>query len=651
MPLNDPFERAAEVPAQAPPTGEGRGLVDPFEMRAEVPSTEPTGQIMEEQGSQQIIPSTSQVDMALGEARRLLAEKSGLSEFSVERATSFENFKPAIIGGSAMTGATVGAPLGPPGILVGGILGAGMGRAGVGAYEREPIESQIEGIAKEMRDEALFAGGAMAIGPAIKLMGPRVGKVFGLDDAGIQKLVKDAERNQVPIALQDVVGEASRKTGKLAPSVAAAYPKVVGVFPFVATPQRVAARKTAEALDAAVSRNLDAMAPNMTINKMGIDVFEAAQRTHAEFRSVANGLYDNFYRMADDLGQPSIIPTKSIAKALDELKGLKGRPTVTVGGVEKVLPAPKIAKDFDNYLESLRGLKENISPAELRAIEQDISKFADAANIKGFDVKQLATVKQALEIAKNSMDVTKAADPAKAAELKDALDTANTWYAAGMSLFSTPAGKKFTKVDKNIFNSKPFKSGEITADQLGPVVVKAANSPQMIRDFRSMVGQGKMGDVAREVIDQAKDKSIKDNILDFYALERNLRLDTAEGVEVMDELMKGTGLNREKLQSLINVGKVHGKVDISDASTFLKRRLLLGGIGTAGLLTEPKKLLTVTVPAVIMLRGGSKFLSSPKVLKWMTTAMDDTVNDKLRRVAAAQLIQAYGEYVDREEGQ
>jgi len=664
MPLNDPFENQMQVSpvvGQAEKKAAASGLTDPFERESvTIPSEAPaqTQYVPSSQEQTQFAPQNIQADYLLDKVKQTIADKSGLSTFSLERAMSWDNVKPAILAAGGMVGGAIGATatgpetlgLGAPaGILAGSVLGTGIAQSFINTVERRGLQDGVSSIAKEMRDDALFTGGAVAIGPAFKLLGPSVGKIFGLDDTGIKQVIKDAERNKVPFALQDVVGESSRKSGKLVPTAAAAWPKVIGVFPFIGGPQKTAYKATTKALGESIDTTLNAIAPNATLNNLGIDVVTAAKNSNKQFKGIASGLYEHFYKIADDLGQPAIIPTKPIKKAIDMLQSMKNRPMVEgAGGVKKPLKQPKIAADFDKYVNELRNIGDSISPAEFRSIEEDLNRFSSAANIKGYDEKQLSTLKQSLEVAQQSIDFTKIEDTAKATELQGALDTANRWYAAGMALFSSPAGKKFTKVDKNIFNSKFFQAGGITADQFGKEIVKSSSSPQMIQDFRNIVGQKQMANVARHVVDDAVSSSVRNGTLDFSTFERNLKLDSNTGRETMDELFRNTGISREKIQSLINVGKVHGKVELADASNFVSRRLVLGGLGTTSMITgavlAPIKFTTVVVPSVLMIRGGSKFLADPKVLRWMTTAMDDTVADKIRRVAASNLFDQYIRY-------
>ncbi len=51
---------------------------------------------------------------------------------------------------------------------------------------------------------------------------------------------------------------------------------------------------------------------------------------------------------------------------------------------------------------------------------------------------------------------------------------------------------------------------------------------------------------------------------------------------------------------------------------------------------------------IFLTRGMSKVLGSPKALKWLTTTLDTTANEKIRGIALTNLVKAYPEVISGE---
>jgi len=566
----------------------------------------------------------------------------------------------------AMGGTMVG---GLPGAIVGGLAGGVLGAAGVGQVY-DIVDSYIQGenktfdeaskqALKDIKTETMFSMVGQTI-PGIKpaitrlLTKKEKGELVGKD---VRELYQAGKRIGVDILPTDVAG----RFGTM-------YGKVIGVFPWVGNPIKTAAAKRGKQINIIKDQVLDDLAPNEHISDLGVDMFNAAKNSSKEFKSVASDLYNVFYKEAGKINKP-FIPSGNIKNEANNIvkSFLQQRPkevitkTVVRDGkkvqlkIKKPIPSA-VNQKYGQYIRKLSNLEDFITPNQIKQIKQDLAEFS--MNIAGKDnagVFKISKLSKAADGALRDFDnynlSSFGSDPKVSKEslgrLISELKAADAFYANGIQLYGRSTAQRFRKVDKNIFMSGFDKPGSIEADELFKYVIKTG-SPKSLKDLRTLIGDENFSKVSRKIIDNAFTKAsvrgdqFRGLLFNPNILEEELGLAGKNASEMLDNITAGTKINKQKLMDLIEVSKAHANIEIPDVSSFLQRRVTLGGAKSllgglamgAGVLSSP----VATVGLMAVGRGGSAFLANPKNLELAIESLDITAPRALRYIAGEKLI-------------
>jgi len=569
----------------------------------------------------------------------------------------------------ARLGAMAGSPFGPYGAVLGGLTGGVLGAAGTGQVY-DILNSYIKGdqltlddtskqAFKDIKREAMWS----AVGMSIPGMKPAITRLLSKRQKGelVSKDVKELYDAGKRIGVDILPVDISGRFGTM-------YGKVVGVFPFVGTPIKKAAATRGTQLNVIKDQILDDLAPNTHLSDLGVDMFNAAKNSSKEFKNISSDLYQVFYKEASKINKP-FIPSNVIKDEANKIikNYLQARPrevlTKTIYRDGKKVSVkmkkpiePAVSPKYANYIRSLSRLDDYITPSQVKQIKQDLANFSSLAATKdGAGVVKLSSLAKASDASLRNFEKYNlsafGSDPKVSkeslAKLIGDLKSADAFYANGIQLFNRSTAQKFTKVNKNIFKAGFDKPGSIEADELFKYVIKTG-SPQSLKDLRVLIGDDNFNRVSRKIIDNAFSKaSVRDDklrglIFNPYVLEEELGLVGKNTSEVLDNLTKGSKINRKKLEDLITVSKAHANIEIPDVSSFMQRRVTLGGARSilggfvmgAGILSSP----IATATLMLVSRGGSKFLSNPKNVELAIEALDITSPRSVRYIAGEKLL-------------
>ena len=579
-----------------------------------------------------------------------------------------------------------GAVAGIPGAIVGGIGGGILGAAGVGqAYDI--LESYIKGenldlddtakqAFKDIKRESMFSLGAASI-PGLKPMVTRLLSKRGkgeLVSKEVKELYDAGKRIGVNVYPLDISGKIGR-----------GYSKVVGVFPIVGSPIRRAAETRGRQISNVKNEVLNDLAPNATLSELGVDMFNAAKNTNQEFRNVASSLYNVFYKQSAKINKP-FIPSEKIRKesqkAIDDF--LKNRPiSVTTKIVQgKNIPLIKsvdksslkglrnrqfklqvkkpiganINKAYEQYIKGLSNLEDFVTPAQVKQIKKDLAEFSKGITGKdGGGVFKLSQIAEATELSLRDFNKYNLSafgtNPNVSKEslknLVNELKNADKFYANGIKVFQRSTAQQFLKADKNIFYKGFDKPGSVESDELFKYVIKTG-SPSAIKDLRILIGGDNFAKVSRKVIDNAftsaavRGDALKGLVFNPNILEEELGLIGRKQSDILENITKGTSLNKQKLKDLILVSKYHSQMEVPDVSSFIQRRALLGGVKSvaggalmgAGVVSSP----VASIPLIYMTKKASKFFASPKNVELAIEALDITAPRSIRYIAGDKLL-------------
>ncbi len=576
--------------------------------------------------------------------------------------------------GGFATGARLGAMGGTmigglPGAIVGGLAGGVLGATGTGQVY-DIVESYIQGdnktfddnskqALKDVKRESMWS----MVGMSIPGLRPAITRLLSKRDKGelvskdVKQLYDAGKRIGVDILPTDISG----KFGTM-------YGKVIGVFPWVGSPIKTAAAKRGRQLSNIKNQVLDDLAPNEHISDLGVDMFNAAKNSSKEFKNVASGLYNVFYKEAGKINKP-FIPSDNIKNEASKIikDFIQKRPkevltkTVIKNGkkvkikIKKPIPASVNAK-YGNFIQSLSRLDDFITPAQVKQIKQDLANYsALAAGKDGAGVFRLSNLSKAAD--GSLRDYSKynlsafGTDPKVSKKslqkLINELKAADSFYANGIQIYNRSTAGRFRKVDKNIFMSGFDKPGSIEPDELFKYVIKTG-SPNSLKDLRKLIGDDNFAKVSRKIIDNAFSKAsvrgdeLRGLVFNPNVLEEELGLTGKNASEMLENITKGTKINKQKLLDLIEVSKAHANIEIPDVSSFLQRRVTLGGAKSllggvamgAGVVADP----TSTLALMAIGRGGSSFLANPKNVELAIEALDITAPRAIKYIAGEKLI-------------
>jgi len=111
---------------------------------------------------------------------------------------------------------------------------------------------------------------------------------------------------------------------------------------------------------------------------------------------------------------------------------------------------------------------------------------------------------------------------------------------------------------------------------------------------------------------------------------KKLGLDTEDGIEILEESLKGTGVTVKGIRDFLTAADTAGAFIVNDPSTFLTRRITLSGfkgvmLGSAMGAGAGGFIAMNPIMTALMLKYGSSLLTSPKALKAFTDVYTDAL--------------------------
>ena len=581
--------------------------------------------------------------------------------------------RPVFEAAGSMVGAVPGLAGGLPGAVATGVGGAMAGGQvydilqGYVTDQERDLGTQANALKKDLSREALLQTIFSKIPGAFQatkrfVFGDKTQKGRQLYQNA--KNLKDADGNSFPLSLSDGGNAISR-----------AYGRVAGVFPFVGTPIKTSTASKANTLNNQADTILNELAPNVHLTDLGIDMVDAAKQTYGEWKNVTRFLYDDFYKYVNANARKPIVSTVNMKSSAQSYIDLIEAGTVKLKSGKKIKSPRK--DPVYNYVRSLLDASDNITINEYRGIVRDIATFARKSEKEGFDLKVLTGIKKGLEKDLNLLTNDKylkdlKIDPEIAKNIVSKLKFSNKVFSEGIQntliknysrkkvtvpgikKFDSPTAKKFKTVDKNIFGAGAERQGSVTADELGEKLLRSSSfTPQMLDDFKVLVGEGNYNKFVRNIFQKSYNKSLyRTNdkmgnglIFDPSEFKSQLGLNTKDGRAVMERMLSGSKLTLSKLDEFFDVAENHASLRVPDVSSFIQRRALLGGTKSVfgglamGYSTMNSPVRSIGLVALSRF-GISKFFTNPKQLDDVMNTIDlnasyvKTYRSSLRLIAA-----------------
>lgn len=555
--------------------------------------------------------------------------------------------RPLFVTAGSLAGGAAGAAAGPAGALGFGAAGAAGGSFvydnvedmlrwfGVIDKPAPTLAERLETGAEEAALDLMFAGGAAVVRP---ILGGRrlLGKLFGVFDKEATQIRLQAESAGIGLGAVDVGG-----------TVPKTFNKVINVFPFTGTPSREAAAvKQTQVVDR-VNSILNTLAPNATLtSELGLQMGEAARGTSKEFKNVSGRLYDRFRDLAKNASRADIIPTEEVRQLATALADDADAGRIFLSS-QKALPEA-IEDATGEWLKLLTDLPETLTIQQHRGLTEQMQKIMAVMSNEGFDIARAAQMKKALEADLNNIRGDLLPE-GEAAEIIDALREANRFYAQGITAFQTPTAKTFERFDRNIFKAGAERAGSLNQDELARVALNL-KSPAAVDDLEKLVGRDLLQSAGRGHVESALNAAIETvevgsetvKILNPAKFEAAIGLGKANE-EGLNQVLKKAGFDISDLRDLVSAAKqIEG---VADPSTFVKRRVTLGGTAALGAMlgfggaTVGSTGMVGASALALLARKGSQIISSPVALKNMIEALDTARATTARQAALGRIME------------
>lgn len=580
----------------------------------------------------------------------------------------------------AASGGLVGSAVAPGlGTVAGAGLGAmiggfGGGMIGVAAPEGVMEAAEFLGVANEGTRDRLGLSDkeldTVVEGEAILdmltgggLIGARAGvRAFGRAVSGIRKGGKKA---LAEFAAQHGVNMLPVQIGGR--ELPRGFISVLGKFPIVAGPIRRNIAKTEKEFKEAFENFSADIAPITTVSELSHEVFMDAKnlvnKTAKEFKARR----DDIYRQADHAGS-KVLPTETVSRVSAVLAEIgketpatpkfrkKAKVTATMGEVQRFL-ANEIAPIFrkqksGNIIVAPQSLKQ--MSTVLDKIDEKIAMLAKREGVVAEEaIDRLQRVRQAAQIdvytniqgefGKDIVQDLKAIDRQQSMTIAD--------------LFNTTAAKKFGLVRKgglSHLNMSDVPTRQ-SMDNLTDILLKGGDVKEL-EEVHRLVEPGTFRKMAAYSISKQIENAYDDGgkVLDIAALSKSLGLHAPKSnryAYTKKMLDLAGGLKMDDLEKLAEIGDLIGKIEAPNASVFIARRGVMGGLegiirgliptamtGAAGSTVGGPGL---GIMSTLMFAGGShmvgRMITDPRLARPVHKVLDKEAKSLVKKGAALQI--------------
>ena len=567
--------------------------------------------------------------------------------------------------GGAMLGAKIGAGAGPVGVAGGAVLGAGIGGlsarlASEGA--RDVMEAQgmpvppartsmqnIREAGAEMAFEAVAAGAGTAIRPLWD-WGKRTGfrAITGRSMGETEEIVQRARSLGVEMDMADIASPARRKF----------MTQVLGKFPFTTPGIMKGAERKIGQLQRWTDRTALRWGPVLSDPTIGRNMDKSVTKRYAGFRNVVNAKYTRAIAAARDVG--ATIDTLDISTAANDALNEIARKTPLKATGEQMRRTAAIRDEVTAFLNDAVELNRKLTFDQYDGFLKNIDDLMTKARNEGFELNVLANLKNVTSDA-----ITESVSHPEIGRLFKEAD--NFFSTTMQALFETPTANKLNRVEKARFRISGIpKAGFRNPDETFKIVWNE-KSPDALKEVRILMGQPTFNLAVANNLDRAFKAGFAPEAAETGGKLFNAKgfrdalgftRETSDKLAATREMLKGTGISLDDLRTF---GDLMERLPLSmpaDVAQMIARRATLGGWQSALKTIAPMGMaggaaggaaaggigagggVGAGLALLAAMRGASRIFGNPKYLKLFSTALDDTVGNQQRRIAAFTLMKA-----------
>ena len=582
-------------------------------------------------------------------------------------------------GAGAAIGGFAAAPGGittPAGMLLG--AGAGqtvadllieggrrMGAVGEGGFIAEDVPGGGQGGLGGTTERAVDAMAWEAAGghllPAAARMTFDAGRRFvvGPITEGASRLLHKAQGLGVGLGVEALTGREALTS----------FRRVFGQFPFIGKPMKDQDAKASAQLGRALDQILDAVGPHRDTGRVGQMLRRRAKGRYVGLKMSVAKAYDDAFVAAREAGAV-MLPNNFRAKA-QEVFGelaLERRPKIEVERASGILdefgepimtiervPLPRPVQTLvESFAKKVRDLEDTITLDQYQDLMFDLEDIVTKSAAEGLRMTRAIDLKKALR-----EDLGSISDPMVASMMQ----RANAMHASVRQLFESTTGQRFGRVNPKEFRLELDEAGVLNEDELFKAVFNS-RSVDALQDLYKLVGERGFRTAARrhlqDVVDKAREQATKDLVINVTSLRRGLGMVGARSPEqkAAEFMLKKSGVDPANLRDFLDVLEAVSDNGAINVSSFLTRRVRLGGISTLrNLFTQPLGVrqgaatgagaaaafanpVATAAGAVMFFLSGrhfARFLSDPEKLRLATTVLAP-IQDTALRVGPRNLL-------------
>lgn len=506
----------------------------------------------------------------------------------------------------------------------------------------EVLNSQYRGVLAKTRsrDERDVARVVEGVGPSSR------------------ETVAQAEQHGVPLGLVDVADPMSRFG-----QTARGYVSTMSRMPWIGKPAHRARAEKVDQIARLWDETLGALGPNRDQVAIGEELGERAGAAYDAFRGTVRNRYTNARALAEAEGL-SVDPTRIIDTTRNiRAELMRDRPWMVnpQTGVTERVPS-QVPEVLDRYLQNLENLlPRNLSLRELDAIQRDADAMLDRLRREsGFNWHNADQLRRAIR--DTLRDAAQGGSPAA-----QAWRDADEFFSRGMQTFETPTAKRFLRTDRGMFSPGMDKPGTLNTDELYNVMLNA-RSPRAIEDLERVVGRDAVRMMARRRVDEAYNAAARDTdagqrVFNIDNFARQLGLDDRGSAQYRTtaRMLHSAGMDIHDFNRLLEVTRRAYGNEIPDVSTFVARRAVMGGAGSAakaatgGLIGGSGAAgaaaggaagaaggVALPIAGILLARYGMSILTNPKHLRNLLRLYDPNTSDNIKTQIYARLARQIG---------
>ena len=478
--------------------------------------------------------------------------------------------------------------------------------------------------AEAMRNALFFNAIGSSLAPILGTTLKGMKGVLGLGGKEAKEMTEAAARRGIQLSMSTVAD-----AGTLGGRIVAGFEKVFGVFPLANT---FAKRQRARVEKQTFEAFLDEVVTKAPLEHVGILNYQFLPTMKKNFEQFMNIIQDNYSvvdTIAESMGNPKFIPTKSIKEvAQNFMKRMEASLPEPMLGKQTDLPigqrvpmydAAKMRESgfddpFMDVINKVRGMDDAITPTEyqgmMRQIVQsmarttkddprrifyslmaagkgDFNKIADPNNIEGY----LASLnfKSEYDSILNSSGKEAADEYARGIQTKMSdfgkqLQISNGIFSTVVSAFNSPTAKGIRNSSANVFATKGLlgvmPEGRIAPDQMWEKTISTIfkqTDPGGMRELKFILGvDNPRNPLGKEIFNRARSRYLWDAFLKSYEKQPNIPQKTLG--DRMDDARRLGVIQYKDMEEIFDIAGTKGLEEVKRFDPVLSQKYGIGNV-------------------------------------------------------------------------